>query len=194
MWDIILNFSLGLVFAHLSIRIPLLTFPRMKSWNTQFPPHPEPILVDGQLLRRVLDMRNFHWLGIFFAIIPLGFGWMSLKYGNAPLGFGMWISSGWAIVSRLTSAIDVDGPPWSKDLAMRLQIVRNEADSEKSCCAFPVPLWEVMSVRCNACGKVLLAESRPDLGRPRSDGWIKGFFRLLLTDGRPIVSPSSEEE
>ena len=45
----------------------MLTFPRMKSWNDQFTPHPEPIFVDGELLRRVLDMRNFYWLALLFA-------------------------------------------------------------------------------------------------------------------------------
>ena len=39
---------------------------------------------------------------------------------------------------------------------------------------------------------ILLMVSRPDLGRPRSDGWIMGFVRLLLTDGRAVVA--SEEE
>tara|TARA_B110000444_G_scaffold195038_1_gene185468 strand:- start:27786 stop:27947 length:162 start_codon:yes stop_codon:yes gene_type:complete len=53
-------------------------------------------------------------------------------------------------------------------------------------------MWEVIAVRCTTCGKNLLNIPRPDLGRPRSDGWIMGFVRLLLTDGKPIIA--SEEE
>jgi hypothetical protein len=193
MWELFFNFSIGFVFAHIVVRVPMLTFPRMKSWNDQFTPHPEPIFVDGELLRRVLDMRNFYWLALFFAIIPLTFGWLSLKYGNAPLGFGMWLSAGWTVLSRITSVIDEDGPSWSKQLAMRLQVVRNDAESDSSCCDYPVPVWGVMSVRCDVCSKVLLSEPRPDLGRPRSDGWIRGLLRLLVTDGKPIVASSEEE-
>jgi len=49
-------------------------------------------------------------------------------------------------------------------------------------------------VRCSTCRKVLLAEARPDLGRQRNDGWIKGTIRLLITDGRPVTAPLGEEE
>jgi len=54
-------------------------------------------------------------------------------------------------------------------------------------------MWEVTCIRCKACGTVLLNEPRPDLGRPRSDGWIMGFVRLVLTDGKPIMASDEEE-
>ena len=103
MWLEIFSFFVGLFFSHAVFRIPLLIFPRMKSWNDQFTPHPEPVNVDGELLLRVLHMRNFYYLGLFFAFIPLVFGWFSIKYGNSPLGFGLWLASGWLIISNFSA-------------------------------------------------------------------------------------------
>ena len=194
MWLEIFSFFVGLFFSHAVFRIPLLIFPRMKSWNDQFTPHPEPVNVDGELLLRVLHMRNFYYLGLFFAFIPLVFGWFSIKYGNSPLGFGLWLASGWLIISNFSSFLTNEGPPWTKDLAIKLQIVRNRAESADSCCQFSAPVWEVTAVRCAICREILLAEPRPDLGRPRSDGWIKGMTRLILSGGRPLVSLNDEEE
>lgn len=187
MWSEVFDFSLGASVAYIITRVPYLTFPRLKSWNEHFPPHPEPIYVDAYLVQRVLHMRLFYWLGLVFAIIPLVFGWLSLSYGSPTVGFGLWCVSGWLILSRLTGFISGEDPPWTKQLAMRLQLVRNKADSENSCCNLPYPVWEVVSVRCTNCGSKLLNSPRPDLGRRRSDGWIRGFIRLVVTDGRPIV-------
>ena len=192
MWDLFFEFLLGAILAHLITRIPFLTFPRMSSWNEQFNPHPHPIYIDAHLIQRVLHMRLFYWLGLLFAIIPLFFGWISLEYGSSPIGFGMWTVSGWLVLSRITGLMAGGDSPWTKQLAMRLQLVRNVSESDESCCDFPNPVWEVTAVRCSICGKKLLNESRPDLGRKRSDGWIMGFIRLILTDGKPIVA--SEEE
>ena len=192
MWSTVLEFSFGAILAHLIVRVPFLTFPRMKSWNEQFPPHPEAVYIDSHLIQRVMHMRIFYWVALIFALIPLSFGWFSLQYGSAPIGFGMWTVSGWLILSRLTGLISGEEASWSKQLAMRLQLVKNNSESENSCCNLPSPMWEVTAVRCRTCGKNLLNVSRPDLGRPRSDGWIMGFVRLLLTDGRAVVA--SEEE
>lgn len=188
MWDMISNFIFGAVFAHLITRIPFITFPRLKTWNEQFPPHPEPIYVDGHLIQRVLHMRMFYWLAIIFAVIPLFFGWASLRYGSASLGFGMWAVSCWLILNRLTAFISSEDAPWSKKMAVELQIIRNECDSEQSCCSIPHPVWQITAIRCTNCGMNLKSMPRPDLGRPRKDGKIRGFVRLLLTDGRPIVA------
>ncbi len=179
--------------AYLITRIPFLTFPRVKSWNEQFPPHPEPIYVDAHLIQRILHMRLFYWLALIFAIIPLTFGWVSLAHGSAPFGFGLWTVSGWLVLSRVTGLFAGEEAPCTKQMAMRLQQVRNVSHSEDSCCAFSQPMWEITSVRCKSCGKVLLNEARPDLGRPRSDGWIMGFTRLILSDGRPIMASDEEE-
>tara|TARA_B100000683_G_scaffold74338_1_gene73105 strand:- start:8005 stop:8592 length:588 start_codon:yes stop_codon:yes gene_type:complete len=186
------EFTIGAMLAYLITRVPFLTFPRVKSWNQQFSPHPEPVFVDGHLIQRVLHMRLFYWLALVFAIIPATFGWLSIAHGSAPIGFGMWVVSGWLILSRVTSVISGEQATWNKQLAMELQIVINKCAGENPCCNLAYPLWEVTCVKCNTCGENLLNQPRPDLGRPRSDGWIAGFFRLLISDGRPIVA--SEEE
>ena len=193
MWGVFFEFLIGAVIAYMITRIPFLTFPRIKSWNEQFSPHPEPIYIDEYLIQRLLHMRLFYWLALFFAIIPLSFGWFSLAYGSAPIGFGMWAVSGWLVTSRVTGLLAGDDHPWTKQLAMELQLVRNKAESDESCCNLPYPMWEVSAVRCRSCFKNLLNQSRPDLGRPRSDGWIMGFIRLILTDGRPILASEEEE-
>ena len=90
MWSTVLEFSFGAILAHLIVRVPFLTFPRMKSWNEQFPPHPEAVYIDSHLIQRVMHMRIFYWVALIFALIPLVFGWFSLQYGSAPIGFGMW--------------------------------------------------------------------------------------------------------
>ena len=193
MWIESFEFFSGAVLAYMITRIPFLTFPRVKSWNEQFPPHPEPVYVDAHLIQRVLHMRLFYWLALVFAIIPLTFGWVSLAHGSAPFGFGLWTVSGWLVLSRVTGFFAGEEAPCTKQTAMRLQQVRNVSDSEDSCCAFAQPMLEVTCVRCKACGKVLLNEPRPDLGRPRSDGWIMGFVRLVLSDGKPIMAGDEEE-
>ena len=192
MWDIISNFLFGAIFAHLITRIPFLTFPRLKTWNEQFPPHPEAIPVDGHLIQRVLHMRMFYWLGLVFAIIPLFFGWFSFRYGSASLGFGMWSVSCWLVITRGTAFISKESAPWTKDMAIELQLIRNQCDSEQSCCNIPHPVWQITAVRCINCGSTLKSMLRPDLGRPRQDGKIRGLVRLLMTDGRPIVATEED--
>ena len=192
MWDVVLNFTFGAILAHMTTRIPFLTFPRMKSWNEQFSPHPEPIYVDAHLIQRVLHMRMFYWISLIFAIIPLFFGWISLRYGSASFGAGLWAVSSWLLLVRLSGFISGEKPPWTKQMAIDLQIIRNDCDSEQSCCNIPHPQWQISAVRCMNCGRNLLSMPRPDLGRPRKDGKIKGFIRLLVTDGRPIVSSKED--
>ena len=155
MWGIVSNFLFGAVFAHLITRIPFLTFPRIKSWNEQFPPHPEPIFVDAHLIQRVLHMRLFYWLALVFSLIPLFFGWFSLRYGSASLGFGMCSVSCWLILTRATAFISKEYAPWTKDIAIQLQLVKNDCDSEKSCCSIPHPVWQLTAVRCVNCGRNL---------------------------------------
>ena len=43
------------------------------------------------------------------------------------------------------------------------------------------------------CRKLLLSESRPDLGRRRSDNLLLGFLRVVLLDGRPFTDAAEEE-
>ena len=130
MWAEFIEFSIGAVAAHLITRVPFLTFPRLKTWNEQFPPHPEAVYIDAHLIQRVMHMRLFHWLSLFFALIPLVFGWVSMSYGSAAIGFGMWSVSGWLILSRVTGFLAGEDSIWTKDLAMRLQLVKNKAESD----------------------------------------------------------------
>jgi len=44
----------------------------------------------------------------------------------------------------------------------------------------------VRAVRCKQCRHVAMDLPRPDLGRMRSDGRLKGSLRVLLTDGRSV--------
>ncbi len=197
MWDVFARFALGAILGHFMIRIPTLFFPRMYAWNDQFTPHPEPFVLNPYLTQRILHMRRFYWLSFLFAIIPLFFGYNSIKYGATDLGFGLWISAGWTVLSRITALVGGEEAPWSMDLAMDIQKVINKCNSEESCCETPAPVWEVVSIRCYSCNSLLLDKPRPDLGRPRKDGRIMGLIRLLITDGKPIVTSSialGEEE
>ncbi|MDP6869305.1 MAG: hypothetical protein QGI21_00840 [Candidatus Poseidoniaceae archaeon] len=192
MWDVFARFALGAIIGHFMIRIPTLFFPRMYTWNDQFPPHPDPIPLNPYLTQRVLHMRKFYWMSIVFAIVPLFFGYNSVKYGASDLGFGLWIAAGWTVLSRITALVSGEDAPWTMNMAMEIQNVINKCDSSESCCNHPRPMWEVTSVRCLTCFAVLLNTPRPDLGRPRKDGRIKGLIRLLITDGKPLVAGNIE--
>ena len=102
------------------------------------------------------------------------------KWGNTAFGFGLWISSGWYILSRLQTFVGGQPPPWTLEMAQRLQIVADKSDSDQKCCANPSPVWETMSVSCRVCSKTLDDMARPDLGRKRIDGFFTGGLRLLL--------------
>ena len=133
-------------------------------------------------------MRMIYWMGFVVAIIPLLFGLASIKWGNNAFGFGLWLSSGWFILSRLQTFVGGPKPPWTLDMAQRLQIVMDKTNSDSSCCNHPQPVWEILTVSCTACGKTLDKLPRPDLGRKRMDGLFVGGLRLLLTDGHPTIT------
>jgi hypothetical protein len=192
MWIEIILFLCGAIIGHLIPRIPWLVLPRFRAWNQQFPPHPEPIPVDGYLIQRVLNMRSFNRLSIVFAMIPLGFGLGSLAYGSLGLGLGMWMTSCWTLLARVVGLLD-KGSLWGIEMAQELQLVRNCSESEDRCCNSAMPVWQVMAVRCSACNAILLSRARPDLGRPRCDGFVKGTLRLILSEGQPLARSASVE-
>ena len=82
----------------------------------------------------------------------------------------------------------LDRPPWTLGMAQRLQTVMDGTKSDSTCCNYPRPEWQILTVSCSTCAKVLDKIPRPDLGRKRMDGFFAGGFRLLLTDGYPTVS------
>lgn len=181
-----LYFISGFIIAFLFPRLPGILVTRGKGFNLNFPPHPEPIPLSPHLTQRVLHMRMFYWLGLIASFIPLLFGFLSVKWGNVPFGFGLWLSSGWFILSRLQIFIGGPEPPWTLDMAQRLQIISNKTKSDSKCCESISPEWLLSGIYCSVCKKKLDDMPRPDLGRKRSDGFFMGAIRLIASDGNPM--------
>ena len=185
-------FTLGFIIAFLFPRLPIILITRGRGFNTAFPEHPEPIPLSPKLTQRVLHMRMIYWMGFVVATIPLMFGLASIKWGNTAFGFGLWLSSGWFMLSRLQTFVGGPDPPWTLEIAQRLQIVMDKAKSDSSCCNYPKPEWRILAISCSTCGKLLEELPRPDLGRKRIDGVFAGGLRLLLTDGHPTIIEDEE--
>ena len=185
-------FTLGFIIAFLFPRLPIILITRGRGFNTAFPEHPEPIPLSPKLTQRVLHMRMIYWMGFVVATIPLMFGLASIKWGNTAFGFGLWLSSGWFMLSRLQTFVGGPDPPWTLEIAQRLQIVMDKAKSDSSCCNYPKPEWRILTISCSTCGKLLEELPRPDLGRKRIDGVFAGGLRLLLTDGHPTIIEDEE--
>lgn len=189
----VIYFLIGAAIGFISPRLPFLIITRTKGFNYHFSQHPQPISLGPYLTQRVILMRNFYWLGLIFALVPLVGGYASLVWGSAALGFGMWLSAGWSVINRLQSLIGGTPPPWSYDMAVRLQVVMNNS-KQAPCCDFCEPEWQLTAVRCASCNLTLDDMARPDLGRKRSEGILVGTLRLLASDGYPIISQQSEQE
>ena len=183
---------LGVVLGHLFPHILSIIMTRSKSSNKQFPAHPQPIPLSAELNRRILDMRNWFWVGTFCAIIPLGFGWASLKSGSLSFGIGLWLSAGWVVLNRLQLVFSEQGVPWSRSTAEKLQLIMNDIE-KNPCCNMPSIEWELTSVRCTVCRKKVTDLPRPDLGRNREDSRFASFFRLWISGGMPVVVSDEEE-
>ncbi len=201
-------FILGSIIGHIIPRVPILFFTRTKSQNFMFPPHPESVPINHDLLSRILNLRKLYWMSIFFTLPALFFGWIMITWADSAMGFGLFLASGWTIISRLLP--DSNGKkylyPYSLNLIFDLNLLINsrrlkdvlvdediEIDTSLICCESINPFWEVSNVRCSNCNRVLLDYPRPDLGRVREDGFIKGFTRLLILDGRPLLSLKDNE-
>ena len=50
-------------------------------------------------------------------------------------------------------------------------------------------VWRLLALQCRLGAMVLAPLARPDLGRPRSDGRLRGFLRMMITDGYPLAEP-----
>ncbi|MDG1546572.1 MAG: hypothetical protein P8Q55_04195 [Candidatus Poseidoniaceae archaeon] len=187
MFESILLFVFGSFIGFISPRLPILMVTRAKGFNYHFSQHPEPVSLSPHLTQRVIHMRTFYWLGLGFSLIPIAAGYASIIWGSAPLGFGMWISSGWAVINKLQTFIGGNDPPWTYEMAIRLQVVMNNS-TKNPCCEFSEPEWQLTAVRCASCKITLDEMPRPDLGRKRSDGIIVGSIRLLASGGYPVVS------
>ena len=186
-------FAMGAGIGHIGPRLPTLWMTRAAGFNRRFPPHPEPVPLSPYLTQRVLHMRVFYWLSFVLAALVLVFGAASLRWGSAVVGFGLWVASTWTVLSRIQSLLAGRPAPWSKELAVHLQTVVNQS-TLVPCCDEPFPVWGMRSIDCSECGTVLSRTARPDLGRTRSDGWMAGTLRLLMTDGYPKAEPLPEPE
>ena len=184
-------FAMGAGIGHIGPRLPTLLMTRAAGFNRRFPPHPEPVPLSPYLTQRVLHMRVFYWLSFVLAALVLVFGAASLRWGSAMFGFGLWVASTWTVLSRIQSLLAGRPAPWSKELAVHLQTVVNQS-TLVPCCDEPFPVWGMRSISCSECGTVLSRTARPDLGRTRSDGWMAGTLRLLMTDGYPMAEPLPE--
>lgn len=182
-------FSIGSIIGHIGPRLPTLFMTRTKGFNVRFEPHPGPVRLSPYLNQRILHMRTFYWLSLVLAGIILLFGALSLRWGSASFGFGLWLASSWLVLSRLQAALGSRPAPWSKAMAVELQLVMNQASGQHACCTMPVPLWHLQAIQCGTCQSVLASIARPDLGRPRSDGRLRGILRMLITDGYPLAEP-----
>ena len=96
------------------------------------------------------------------------------------------------MLSRLQNALAGRPAPWSHAMAVELQTIMNRSRTDEGCCGTADPAWEIQCVRCQSCQAVLSRMARPDLGRPRSDGRIRGTVRMLVTDGYPMSDPLPE--
>tara|TARA_B100001113_G_C21107760_1_gene621725 strand:- start:1136 stop:1771 length:636 start_codon:yes stop_codon:yes gene_type:complete len=201
-------FIFGGVVGHLIPRVPILFFTRSKSQNFMFPPHPESIPINADLLMRILNLRKLYWMSIFFTFPALFFGWIMITWADSSMGFGLFLASGWTIISRLLpDSIDKKYKyPYSLNLVFDLNLLINssrlkdvlvdegkEIDTSLICCEYIDPQWEVGNVRCSNCNRVLLNYPRPDLGRVRDDGFFKGSLRIILLDSRPLLSLKDNE-
>ncbi len=190
---VIVMFSLGSFIGHVGPRLPALYMTRARGFNVRFPAHPHPIPLSPYLTQRVLHLRSFYWSSMILASITLLFGAASLKWGSAPFGFGLWVATSWMVLSRVQSAVGGRGPPWTKEMAIGLQLVMNRASSSGACCVDATPVWFSNRIACESCDEVLDPRPRPDLGRPRSDGRIMGMLRMLISDGYPLAAPPDED-
>ena len=165
---------------------------RTKAFNHAFPPHPEPVPLSPDLLARVMHLRQYYWLGLIAALIPLIAGYFSLKYGNPVLGAGLFLAAAWSILSKSQVLLGGQAPPWNLDMAQKIQLAMNGAKSDDSCCSSPNLSWWTTAIVCDTCLKQVEVLARPDLGRPRADGVLKGTIRLIFSDGYPMISSTEE--
>jgi hypothetical protein len=187
-------FFVGAAIGHVGPRLPTLFMTRARGFNLRLEPHPQPVRLSPHLTQRVLHLRTFYWLSFVLAGVVLAFGAASLRWGSAPFGFGLWVASSWLVLSRLQGVLAGRSAPWSIGMAMELQTVADRARSGEACCGQPMPVWDAQCVQCSSCQAVLSRMARPDLGRPRVDGKIRGTLRMLITDGYPLADPLPEAQ
>ena len=182
---------IGLILGMIIPRLPLLLFTRFLGLERGLSPHPDPITVDIPLIQRMLLMRRVHIMCWLLAFLPLCFSVAIMKASPEPFAMGMFAGVIWFTISRVV-------PPHLESgfgiMPMTLvREVNNLRQPDSPCCETPSPQWEVRSIRCKYCRKLILNKPRPDLGRIRSDGRMLGGLRILLMDGRSPYDSEEEE-
>ena len=187
----ILHLIVGLIFGMIIPRFPLLFFTRFWNLERGLSSHPDPVTVDVPLIQRLLVMRRIHRMGWVLAIIPFGFGILILRLSPEPFAYGLVAGVAWFALSRVVP-LDIQSELGIIPMSL-IQKINNLRQPDPPCCDRPMLQWEVRSIRCKHCRKMHLNAPRPDLGRIRSDGRLRGAFRVLLTDGRSPFSFDEEE-
>ncbi len=181
----------GLILGMVIPRLPLLLFTRFLVMESGLSPHPDPITIDVPLIQRMLLMRRVHLMCWILALLPLSFSLIIISASPEPFAVGLFAGVIWFAISR---AIPLNLESGFGIIPMSLvRQVNNLRQPDSPCCGRPIPQWEVRSIRCKYCRKLILNMPRPDLGRIRSDGRLLGSLRILLMDGRSVYDSEEEE-
>tara|TARA_B100001996_G_C18639861_1_gene585213 strand:- start:11 stop:589 length:579 start_codon:yes stop_codon:yes gene_type:complete len=165
-------------------RIPLIFFTRFVNMERNLSPHPDPIPVGIPLIQRLLLMRRIHMMGWILAILPLTLGLFVLRSSPEPFALGLVSGVAWFVLSRAVPE-NLEGGFGVIPMSL-IQNVNNLRDPDEICCKRQLLQWEVRAIRCRHCREISLNRSRPDLGRIRADGRLKGILRILLIDGASV--------
>ncbi len=180
----ILRLVFGMIVGMVLPRLPLLFFTRFLNMERDLPPHPDPVPISVPLVQRLLLMRRVHLMCWVTALFPIALGLWILQNSPEPFALGMVAGVSWFAITRVVPE-DIEQGLGILPLSM-IKSVNNLREPETDCCEKPELYWEVRAIRCKNCRHVAMDLPRPDLGRMRSDGRLKGSLRILLTDGRSV--------
>ena len=186
------RFIIALSISWFVTRIPLFLLPRINLHDLPLEDHPASLPVDEALILQLLRVRRAYWASIPIGLVPIVLGLLMISQSPSSFGFGLIVGAAWVLIARITPfSIEPTGRyPYAMGLIHELNRLRLEPTS---CCGNPSPIWELDGVKCTSCHALLLAESRPDLGRRRSDNILLALMRVILLDGRPFVDAAEEE-
>ena len=185
----IIRLVVGMLIGMVLPRIRLLFFTGFLNMEQGLPPHPDSVPIGIPLVQRLLLMRRIHFMCWITATLPLALGLWILQNSPDPFAFGMVAGVSWFAISRIVPE-DIEQGFGILSMSV-IKSVNNLREPETDCCEQAEYYWEVRSIRCKQCRFVALEHPRPDLGRIRSDGRLKGSLRVLLMDGRSIFPPSN---
>lgn len=188
----ITRFVVALSISWFVTRIPLFLLPRIALHELPLVDHPAPPPVDEALILQLLRVRRAYWASIPIGLVPIALGLLMIIQSPSSFGFGLIVGASWVLIARITpfTLNPIGRYPYAMGLIHELNQISLEPTP---CCADSSPIWEIDGVRCASCNRLLLAESRPDIGRRRSDKFLLGVMRVILLDGRPFTDAAEEE-